>query len=101
LNLFIRKNNLFGIVFTDQAFSIENQSYGRLKEKLILKEFLFNQISTELAYSWPAIAAHAKFEQYMIGLDLQIFTKIEMILSRFYPLIYFQSNCTLKEYFSV
>ena len=26
---------LFGIVFTDQTFSIENQFYGRLKEKSI------------------------------------------------------------------
>ena len=34
-NLFIRKNNLFGIVFTDQTFSIENQFYARLKEKSI------------------------------------------------------------------
>jgi hypothetical protein len=39
-----------------------------LKEKSILKELLFNQISIDFrfkeAYSWPAIAAHAKFEQY-------------------------------------
>jgi hypothetical protein len=38
----------------------------RLKENS--KELLFNQISIDFlfkeAYSWPAIAAHAKFEQY-------------------------------------
>jgi hypothetical protein len=67
-NLFIRKNNFFGIVFTDQTFSIENQFYGQLKEKSTLKEWLFYQISIDFrykeAYSWPAIAAHAKFEHY-------------------------------------
>ena len=36
-NLFIRKNKLFGIVFTDQTFSIEDKSYGRLKEKINLR----------------------------------------------------------------
>jgi hypothetical protein len=39
-----------------------------LKEKSILKELRFNQISIIFrfneAYSWRAIAAHAKFEQY-------------------------------------
>jgi hypothetical protein len=32
INLFISKSNLFAIVFTDQTFSIENQSYARLTE---------------------------------------------------------------------
>ena len=57
-----------GIVFTYQTFHIENQSHARLKEKSIWKKWLFNQISIDFrfreAYSWPAIAAHAKFEQY-------------------------------------
>ena len=55
-----------------QLFYGSNSSYGRLKEKSILKEFLFNQISSDFrfkeAYSWSAIAAYANFEQYMIGL---------------------------------
>jgi hypothetical protein len=55
-----------------QLFYGSNSSYGRLKEKSILKEFLFNQISIDFrfkeAYSWSAIAAYANFEQYMIGL---------------------------------
>ena len=37
-NLFIRKSDLFASVFTDQTFSIENQSYARLKEKSILNQ---------------------------------------------------------------
>ena len=39
-----------------------------IERKINLKEWLFNQISIDFrfkeVYSWPAIAAHAKFEQY-------------------------------------
>jgi hypothetical protein len=50
-------------------FSTGNQSDGRLKEKSIFKELLFNQISIDFqfkeVYSWSAISAHAKFfERY-------------------------------------
>ena len=50
-------------------FSTGNQSDGRLMEKSIFKELLFNQISIDFqfkeVYSWSAISAHAKFfEQY-------------------------------------
>jgi hypothetical protein len=92
-NLFVRKNNLFGIVLirTKLFLCLKIKPTGDWKKNQS-KELLFNQISIifDLKKLIRGLLLRHSFKSW----------KIEMILSRLYPLTYFQSNCTLKEYLS-
>jgi hypothetical protein len=71
------------LVLTDETFSIENQCYARLKEKSIWDELLFNQILITFDLKkliLGPLLLHTRSLSNVIGLELQIFTKIEMIL---------------------